>query len=128
MSGEQGGCFYQPTGVRKATKKKYAIKTTRVQALHNGMTHRPSVLKEGYLLKPSFFRFVSFLIITDRITIIYYINIYIYNICIIYITNMHSHLQVKVVLYICKKFLSYHMFHSFTYFLYREADGEGGVF
>lgn len=57
MSGEQGGCFYQPTGVRKATKKKYAIKTTRVQALHNGMTHRPSVLKEGYLLKPSFFRF-----------------------------------------------------------------------
>ena len=49
-----------PNGVRKSVRNKYAAKSTRVQALQtNGMTHRPSVLKEGYLHKPSFFRFVS---------------------------------------------------------------------
>ena len=35
-------------------------KSTRIMSLRDGMTHRPSVLKEGYLHKPSFFRFVSY--------------------------------------------------------------------
>lgn len=31
----------------------------RVQYMHDGLTQRPTILKEGYLHKPSFFRFVS---------------------------------------------------------------------
>lgn len=50
---------YIPNGLRRSLRKKYAVKSTRVQALFDGMTHRPAVLKEGYLHKPAFFRFVS---------------------------------------------------------------------
>jgi hypothetical protein len=48
---------YVPNGLRRSLRKKYAVKSTRVQPLFNGMTHRPAVVKEGYLQKPAFFRF-----------------------------------------------------------------------
>ena len=50
---------YHPNGLRRSLRKKYAVKATRVQPLFEGRTHRPTILKEGYLHKPSFFRFVS---------------------------------------------------------------------
>ncbi|XP_019856724.1 PREDICTED: uncharacterized protein LOC109585181 [Amphimedon queenslandica] len=56
-SGGAIGSEYVPNGLRRSLRKKYAVKSTRVQPLLNGMTQRPAILKEGFLHKPSFFRF-----------------------------------------------------------------------
>lgn len=62
---------YIPNGLRRSIRKKYAVKATRVQPLfEGGRTHRPSVLKEGYLHKPSFFRFVSLLLHAEELRIL----------------------------------------------------------
>ena len=42
---------------RSSRVKKHGV---RLQYMHDGLTQRPTILKEGYLCKPSFFRFVSF--------------------------------------------------------------------
>lgn len=57
--------LHQVNRLRKSTRsnpeRRYSRRSPRLQyASHSGFaTHKPVVLKEGYLNKPSFFRFVS---------------------------------------------------------------------
>ena len=79
-----------PGELRRSLKqKKNNVKATscRVQSVQ-GASYRPVLLKEGYLHKPAFFRFVSsnyivtFCARIDRLMIIFHV-------CIIYFMIMH---------------------------------------
>ena len=64
--------FHTPRGVTindvgrgESSKRKVSWSSSKVQVVRNAVSevaitpHRPVVIKEGYLTKPSFFRFVS---------------------------------------------------------------------